>query len=289
MSVTGRALRICAWRAAAALALVPLAAVASDGAIEINQTRALAGGVTAGDAPGFPVTLSASGAYRLTGDLDVRGEATPGDVTAIEISADDVTLDLGGYAIRGPVVCTGGGSLLSCPGTGSGRGVGIASAATPTNTWVRHGRIIGMGSLAVQVLDGARLEDLSVVSCGGGLSCGNGCLVAESAVRIVDGDAIAVGAAARVLNNRVGANKGAGVSGSSAAASLVLGNEIEANGGAEINLTGAAAVLENVVSRIAGTTLSLSSDAGYGRNQIEGTVSGGVNLGRNACSGADCP
>ena len=44
-------------------------AFAVDGVIEINQARALAGGVL-GDAirdpPGFPVTIDRSGSYRLT-------------------------------------------------------------------------------------------------------------------------------------------------------------------------------------------------------------------------------
>src|SRR5438046_162421 len=43
------------------------ASYASDGVVEINQARALAGGVTRGDAPGFPVTISQPGSYRLTG------------------------------------------------------------------------------------------------------------------------------------------------------------------------------------------------------------------------------
>ena len=44
----------------------PLYAV--EGVIDINQARALAGGVTPGDTPGFPVTVSQSGSYRLTGE-----------------------------------------------------------------------------------------------------------------------------------------------------------------------------------------------------------------------------
>ena len=46
-------------------------ALAVDGVIEINQARAMAGGITAGDNPGFPVNLTESGSYRLTSDLTV--------------------------------------------------------------------------------------------------------------------------------------------------------------------------------------------------------------------------
>ena len=73
-------------------------ALAVDGVIEINQTRAVAGGVTAGDTAGFPVTISASGSYRLTSDLQVGTSANFG----ITIGAADVTLDLNGFNIVGP-------------------------------------------------------------------------------------------------------------------------------------------------------------------------------------------
>ncbi len=45
------------------LAVSPAGAV--DGVVLIDQNRALAGNVTPGDTPGFPVTISLSGSYRL--------------------------------------------------------------------------------------------------------------------------------------------------------------------------------------------------------------------------------
>src|SRR6185436_8638324 len=44
-------------------------AFAVDGTILIDQNRALAGNVTPGDAPGFPVTISQPGSYKLSGNL----------------------------------------------------------------------------------------------------------------------------------------------------------------------------------------------------------------------------
>ena len=52
--------------AASAASIAALPALASDGVIEINQAKALAGGVTAFDGPGFPVTVTAPGSYILT-------------------------------------------------------------------------------------------------------------------------------------------------------------------------------------------------------------------------------
>jgi hypothetical protein len=68
--------------------LHPAAALASDGAIEINAAKAAAGGVTPGDTPGFPITLDTPGSYRLTGDLAVGDP----DTGAISITSADVPL-----------------------------------------------------------------------------------------------------------------------------------------------------------------------------------------------------
>ena len=80
------------------LSTVPAFAV--DGVIEINQARANAGNITAGDAPNFPVTIAASGSYRLTSDLTV-----PAGFDGIDVTASNVTLDLNGFNI----VSLGGG------------------------------------------------------------------------------------------------------------------------------------------------------------------------------------
>src|SRR5438067_8861679 len=81
---------------------LPLYAV--DGVVLINQNAALAGNVTPGDTPGFPVTISLPGSYKLSSNLVVPDANT----TAIEIVADDVKLDLNGFSIIGPTVCTQG-------------------------------------------------------------------------------------------------------------------------------------------------------------------------------------
>lgn len=65
---------------AAVMLWVVLAAPAqgSDGVILINQSRALAGGVTSGDTPGFPVTISQAGSYPLTGNLQPTSSVARG-------------------------------------------------------------------------------------------------------------------------------------------------------------------------------------------------------------------
>ncbi len=63
---------------------------AVDGVILITQANAQAGNVIQGDKPGFPVTISRSGSYKLAGNLT----GTNNGLDIIEITADNVTLDL---------------------------------------------------------------------------------------------------------------------------------------------------------------------------------------------------
>src|SRR2546423_13837918 len=91
-----------------------------DGIALIDQNRALAGNVTPFDAPGFPVTISQSGSYRLSGNLTGSDVKT----NAIEITANDVVIDLNSFVIRGPVTCSGVPvNLSSCAPVGLGSGI----------------------------------------------------------------------------------------------------------------------------------------------------------------------
>ncbi len=115
-----RTLILPAALAAALSAAHPVLAV--DGTIEINQSRALAGNVTPGDGPGFPVTIAAGGSYRLTSDL-----SPPAGVDGIDVTASHVTLDLNGFKI-----VSGGAGIAD--------GVSLQSV---TNVEVRNGSILG--------------------------------------------------------------------------------------------------------------------------------------------------
>ena len=133
-----RALALSAAALAATLT-APLAQAQSlDGVVTITQASAAAGGVTPGDAPGFPVTISRPGHYRLGGPLTV---ATEGQ-SAIQIVTDRVTLDLNGHSISGPATCTGSNpNMLYCQMTGNA-GAGV-SAPTRSQIRVHNGRVRG--------------------------------------------------------------------------------------------------------------------------------------------------
>jgi hypothetical protein len=148
------------------LAAAPVA-LAADGQILINQAKAMAGGVTPGDAPGFPVTISQPGSYKLVGNLTVPNENT----TAVEITGNDVTLDLNGFAIMGPTVCpySGGGA---CAPLGTGVGVLAEAIVNPNrfaNGAIQNGTIRGMGSRGILVggaTPGTRIDRIRAVSNG---------------------------------------------------------------------------------------------------------------------------
>lgn len=137
------------------------AAAAADGAIEINQARALAGNVTPGDVAGFPVTISRSGSYVLTSNLDRTAAALTAH--AIDIQVDDVTIDLAGFEIRGGAVCTGF-PVTVCTNTGTG--IGIAGFNVDGIT-IYNGIVRGMPGNGIRITgEFSRIERVLAVSNG---------------------------------------------------------------------------------------------------------------------------
>jgi len=141
-------------------------ALASDGVIEINQVRALAGGITASDTPGFPVTLDRRGSYVLTSDLDLTGTPSSPNTTGIRVSADDVTIDLNGFGIYGPATCTGE-PVTSCTGGGSGSGIDTYTDIA-NNVTIKNGTIRGVGFIGISGRERIHVVDVRVTECVGG-------------------------------------------------------------------------------------------------------------------------
>jgi len=139
---------------------------AVDGISLIDQNRALAGNVTPRDTPGFPVSITQPGSYKLSGNLIVPD----GSMTVIEISSDFVTLDLNGFSIIGPVDCSGG---FPCNGVSTGYdiGIGIKAGGLSThhyfNLTIRNGTIHGMAGSGIYLAgDSIVVEDMHVRSNG---------------------------------------------------------------------------------------------------------------------------
>jgi len=139
------------------LGCVPAFAV--DGVVLINQSGVLAGNITPGDTPGFPVTISQPGSYRLSGNLTVPDVNT----TAILVTAENVSLDLNGFSVTGPNTCTFG---TGCPfASGEGVMAGNFGVAGPRNVRVFNGTVRGMGANGI-ILTGVGSAVEKVVAMG---------------------------------------------------------------------------------------------------------------------------
>ena len=116
----------------------------------------------------FPLVISKSGSYKLRSNLTVPDANT----TAIQIvdPASDVTIDLNGFTISGPTVCTGTPPSLVCTPTGAG--VGILRDEEPSSASaivvVTNGTIRGMGADGITVYARqVRIERVQAYSNGG--------------------------------------------------------------------------------------------------------------------------
>jgi len=240
-------------------------AFAGDGAFEINQT-CVATGCFPGDTPGFPVTTGTNGRYVLTGDLVLESANTDGVVLN-----EGSTLDLAGFAIQGPISCTGGPPVCS----GDGNGFGVLAYARTT---VRNGAVRGM-RIGVDIVGrGHLVENLSIENNG---SAGIG----------------GVGEAAIIRGCRVARNGQGGILLSNAHGVLITGNTVTYNAFGGVNFSGDGGLVErNTIVGNAGSGLSVGATVGFVGNVFTGNgaggsqTSGGVELGENLCGNdAVCP
>ncbi len=229
------------WTAVAAALLAPAPVSASNGEIEVNAATAAVGGVTGNlesDPPGLPVVITEPGSYRLTGSLSV---ASP-DETAIQITANDVTLDLAGFRLRGPVVCSGP-LPTTCAASGSGRGV---DGATARGVRVHGGNVMGFGGGGIVLGAHAQVEDVVARSnAGSGIEVGVGSLVRNSVARgngqrgVIAGNASAVDRVVGSENGSTGVEAGS--------ESVVTGSFVENNDGSGVR-AGAASVVASAIT-----------------------------------------
>jgi len=200
---------------------------AVDGVILINQNAALAGIPAADDAPGFPVTILVSGSYKLSSNLVVPDANT----TAILIAASNVTIDMNGFSITGPVQCIGF-PVTSC--SPFANGVGISGLIDRNNISIFNGTIQGMaGGINLNGGKHIRIENVHAVN-----NAGDGILVPAT----ID---------ARVLSCTVSENGGVGISGGGG---VISGNTVNGNGSDGINADGT--ITNNVAESNGGKGIS---------------------------------
>ncbi|MGV6852958.1 MAG: hypothetical protein ACWA5R_12395 [bacterium] len=126
----------------------------------------VASGCFAGDNPGFPVELTKSGVYVLTGNLVLNAVNT----AAISGSNNYITLDLNGFSIIGAAQCQGA-PVTGCSTSSTATGVDLSASGNI----VKNGMIIGFGS-GIQIGKSGRVEDMYVKgNSGTGINCYDDC------------------------------------------------------------------------------------------------------------------
>jgi hypothetical protein len=253
-------------------------ATAVDGAIEINQARALAGGVTAGDMPGFPVEINGGGHFILTSGLDLRGQANPESLNAITVAAPGASIDMNGFGIIGPTLCTGI-PVTSCSPTGTGIGILFGPGAGS----VTDGAISGMGSRGIDM----RASSVGLVRRVGVFHSGENAVTLPASA-LADhvstsangGVGIQLGGGGAVLNSSAFNNGGDGIQVGDG--SHVKDSISSNNGGSGISL-GAAALAEKCITNVNGDAGITSVFGGIVRDSVTvANTTDGIRVGGNS-------
>ena len=282
--------------AALVVAALPVAArAASSFSIKVSLSAAMSGNVTPGDLPGFPVTITRAGTYELNGNLDLRSQPTPWNVNAIQVTADDVTLDLTGFNLIGPTTCNGR-PLVCTPAGGTGDGI----SSSNRNITVMNGTIRGMGDDGIVLNDNAIIRNVRAISNGGdGVAVDDVSLVEGCTVSANGDQGIQMGQGSIARGNTVSDNHQEGIN--AVQGSLISGNAVFRNDDDAIQVSGAATITNNTVAGHASHFgLNLGAGSGYGENVLRDNngpvgnnnpqVTGGMQIGINVC-GTDtvCP
>lgn len=282
--------------AALFLAALPAPArAASSFIVKVSLNTAMNGNVTPGDLPGFPITISRAGTYELVGNLDVRKLPNPWNVTAIQVLTDDVTIEMNGFEIRGPAVCTS--APVTCANTGTGDGV----TSTNHNVIVRNGTIRGMGDDGIALDSNSTIANVKAIGNGGdGITVQDASTVEYCTVQYNGDDGMQVGNTSIVRGNIAKENREQGIVAGNA--STVSGNSLFRNGFQGILTSGACTVTGNTaVNHASNFGFTLGAGSGYGGNVLtdnNGPVGnnnsqvsgGGIEIAPNVC-GTDtlCP
>jgi len=266
-----------------ALLVFAPAALATDGVVLINHNTSV-NGLPGCPHAGFPIIICQSGSYRLSGDLSVPDADTDG----IDINADNVTLDLNGFTLSGPVTCTPFKFPLHCTATGKGNGISVVIASAK-NITVRNGTMRGMGSsgILLSATLGGLVEDMHVESSGGSMGAGivlafgtvTRCTVTANA-----GSGIVASGDSTISFNSVTTNGANGVIGGG----LVSNNDISENG--QDGISNAGLILHNSIHANRG--FGINGAGGFLGNLIgsnsAGTFTSATSMGQNLCNGVAC-
>ena len=247
---------------------------AVDGVIEINHATILQGNVTAGDTPGYPATISETGSYRLTGNLQMPDEDTGG----IFVTAQFVSIDLNGFSIIGTTVCTGE-PVTSCTPTGSGNGI----RSLEDGTSISNGVVRGAGQFGI------------VINSDGGLIVGVRAQDNALSGLVISGQ---TNDDAGVIRNSI-SNRNGGDGFYLGEGGLATGNVAYGNGRHGLSATAGSRVVGNTFRSNFIFGLSMGLDTGFADNVMTENNKGnanpqtdgdGIEMGTNVCgTNTTCP
>ena len=279
---------------------------ASDGVSEINQVCALQTGCFSGDAPGFPVTISAAGSYLLTSNLEISSNLVPG----ISIDDSDVVVDLNGFAIECPACAQPPGAGVASITSASDRVTVANGSVTDGDRWAirltgaystvhsinaatnsgasavievgDHGSVstctaLGGDPGGIRTGDHARVVDNRIRNFGGG-ALGQGRGIRTGAGAIVSGNNIAaalegilVGHDSQVIGNRIDDSTLQGISAGDHA--LIRGNVLR---GSRISAGSGATLIGNSLADSSGTAIAAGSGSVLRDNSVVGGGGDGI-------------
>jgi len=126
--------------------------------VVITTSTIAAGGITAGDAAGYPATISWSGSYKLGENIQ---SASSGNF--IEITGNDVTLDLNGFSVLTSNSCSKTGHPTGNTCVGSVPTAQILVKITGSRVTVKNGSVSGSNGQGIVIgSSGVRLESVTV-------------------------------------------------------------------------------------------------------------------------------
>jgi hypothetical protein len=215
--------------------------VAMEMEIKIDQDKAVAGGVTPGDMPGFPITLTQPGRYVLTSNL-----YPPLNTGGIEVKNHDITIDFNGFRLHGAQQAT--------------FGIRNPDLSSPYNaTTIMNGVIAGFNWEAIQSGNGDfwTVENMRILVNGAGVNLGKWAKVIRNTVAYSDINVFCFDgclvADNNISNGRIGVNIKSGT---------VVRNSI----------------FNHVLHGISGTSESLQGAVGFGENTLAGNNQGNAQV-----------
>ena len=251
---------------------------AVDGVVEINQAKVMAGGVSNGDAPGFPASITTPGSYRLTGNLEVSSTTADG----IEITTGNVTIDLNGFSITGPGKGIGSGDgIHSNQGiltvyngnvrAFGGHGVRAAGVGNIRNV---QGRTNGSHGILVEE-PGSQVRDCGAEDNGSdGINVADWAVIKNNTAYQNGGSGIVAGENCTISANSVAENSNFGIEAADNA--VVESNTAKDNGADGINLGRHAVVRANTSMGNGEDGINTQVGANIQGNTVTGNTNNGV-------------